>query len=116
MTTYDLAVKRQKTVASMDQTLDRMARQVKEARMFQSEIRSAILDGKATLPEAVLEYEAKIIRFALRQSDGQIKKAAGILGVSWQTLGEMLKNRHKALMPERNPIIPRRSPKPRKES
>jgi len=114
MTTYDLAIKRQKTVAAMDKSLDRMARQANEARQFQSEIRSAILNGKRTLPEAVLEYEAKIIRFALRASEGQIKKASELLGISWQNLGEVLKNRHKALMSERNPIIHRKC-KSRKE-
>ena len=50
-----------------------------------------------TLKEEVRRYEAELIRRALDQTDGQITRAAHLLGTSHQGLGEILKTRHKNL-------------------
>jgi tetratricopeptide (TPR) repeat protein len=66
------------------------------------------LDEYFTLPETVLKYEARFIEQALEEERGSISRAAGRLGLSHQTLGAMLKTRHRDLSGKRNPEIKRK--------
>jgi two-component system cell cycle response regulator DivK len=57
----------------------------------------------------VLRYEAHFIRLALKESDGRVTRAAGLLGLSGhQPLQFILNNRHKDLLCDRTPIRPRK--------
>jgi tetratricopeptide (TPR) repeat protein len=67
------------------------------------------LDEYFTLPETVLEYEARFIELALMEEGGSITRAALRLGISHQTLSFMLKSRHKKLQTKRTPEIKRKS-------
>jgi tetratricopeptide (TPR) repeat protein len=50
-----------------------------------------------SLPEAVHSYERALILKALNESGGRITKAAGLLGVSHQSLSQIMHKRHKDL-------------------
>lgn len=50
------------------------------------------------------EFEARLIGKALDESGGSVTKAAGILGLSHQTLIAILGTRHKTLAAKRNPV------------
>jgi tetratricopeptide (TPR) repeat protein len=52
---------------------------------------------------AVQEFEAKIIEQALEETGGSVTRAAKLLGLTHQTLGTMLKRRHKHLARKRTP-------------
>lgn len=67
------------------------------------------LDEYFTLPETVLEYEARFVELALVEEGGSITRAAARLGVSHQTLSFMLQSRHKKLRSKRTPEIKRKS-------
>lgn len=67
------------------------------------------LDEYFTLPEVVLEYEARFVELALMEEGGSITRAAARLGISHQTLSFMLKSRHKKLQSKRTPEIKRKS-------
>ncbi len=57
----------------------------------------------------VLRYEAELISRALRDADGVVSRAAKLLGFRHhQTFVALLNNRHKGLLGERRPVIPRR--------
>lgn len=56
-----------------------------------------LLEGSTTLPEAVNAYERKIIFEALRLSNGEICKAAQMLGITYQGLSYILDTRHQDL-------------------
>jgi tetratricopeptide (TPR) repeat protein len=60
------------------------------------------------LYEEMHRYEAKLIRQALIKAHGRITHAARLLGVSYQTLGNILKTRHRELRSLRTPIKRRR--------
>jgi tetratricopeptide (TPR) repeat protein len=66
------------------------------------------LDEYFTLPETVLQYEARFIEQALEEERGSVTRAAHRLGISHQTLGAILKTRHKNLQTKRSPEIKRR--------
>jgi len=57
-----------------------------------------------TFHGAVHEFEANLIQRALEETGGSVTKAARLLGVTHQTLGSILKTRHKALAPKRKPV------------
>lgn len=59
------------------------------------------LDEYFTLPEVLLEYEARFVEQALVEEDGSITRAAQRLSVSHQTLSSILKTRHKKLRSKR---------------
>jgi len=62
-----------------------------------------------SLEPEVLRYEAHFIRLALKDSDGRVTRAAGLLDLSGhQALQFILKNRHKNLLADRTPIRPRK--------
>jgi CheY-like chemotaxis protein len=62
-----------------------------------------------SLEPEVLRYEAHFIRLALKDSDGRVTRAAGLLGLSGhQPLQFILNNRHKDLLSDRTPILPRK--------
>ncbi|HEX8118918.1 MAG TPA: helix-turn-helix domain-containing protein [Pyrinomonadaceae bacterium] len=62
-----------------------------------------------SLKEEVLRYEAELIKRALRDADGVVSRAAKLLGFRHhQTFVALLNNRHKGLLGERRPVIPRR--------
>ncbi len=61
-----------------------------------------------TLKDAIHTYEKEIIRQALRNTEGHVTRAAGLLGVSYQSLIYLLENRHRDLLIERKPAVPRR--------
>ena len=52
---------------------------------------------------AVHDLEARLIEQALEETGGSVTKAAGVLGVPYQTLTTMLKTRHKRLQKKRKP-------------
>ncbi|MBV9927649.1 MAG: hypothetical protein JOZ96_21705 [Acidobacteria bacterium] len=62
-----------------------------------------------SLKAEVLRYEAELIKRALRDADGVVSRAAKLLGFRHhQTFVALLNNRHKGLLGERRPVIPRR--------
>lgn len=65
-------------------------------------------DPAFSLRKAVLRYEANFIERALEQARGSVTRASKLLGIGYQTLGEILKSRHKNLLGLRTPLAPRR--------
>lgn len=63
-----------------------------------------------SLRKAVLAYEAKFIEYALRTAQGSVTRAAKMLGIGYQSLGEILKGRQKKLRHLRTPPLSRRKP------
>ncbi|HEY0408299.1 MAG TPA: helix-turn-helix domain-containing protein, partial [Pyrinomonadaceae bacterium] len=63
---------------------------------------------QGTLREAIHKYEKEIIRQALRNCEGSVTRAARLLGVTYQSLIYLLENRHRDLLLERRPAVPRR--------
>jgi tetratricopeptide (TPR) repeat protein len=63
---------------------------------------------RGTLRKAIHKYEKEIIRQALRDSEGSVTHAAGVLGVTHQSLIYLLQNRHRDLLLERKPAVPRK--------
>jgi tetratricopeptide (TPR) repeat protein len=62
-----------------------------------------------SLKSEVLRYEAELISRALRDAEGVVSRAAKLLGFRHhQTFVALLNNRHKELLSERRPVIPRR--------
>lgn len=58
-----------------------------------------------SLRRGVIQYEAHLIRLALRQSKGAVTEAARLLGFNHhQSLIALLKTRHKDLLSERKPL------------
>jgi tetratricopeptide (TPR) repeat protein len=55
------------------------------------------------LAEALRRYEARFIRYALRESGGRVTQAAKRLGITYQKLQYLLETRHKDLVSERMP-------------
>jgi tetratricopeptide (TPR) repeat protein len=66
-------------------------------------------DEDFSLPEAVQAYEAEFIREALEAEGGVVTRAASRLGISHQTLIQMLKGRHQELLGLRTPARRRRA-------
>lgn len=60
-------------------------------------------DKNFSLFSAVHDLEARLIEQALEEAGGSITKAARLLGVGHQTLGSMLRTRHKGLLKKRTP-------------
>ncbi len=60
-------------------------------------------DRNFTLPGAVHEFEAKLIERALEESGGNLVATARLLGLTHQTLGSILKTRHRQLSAKRKP-------------
>jgi CheY-like chemotaxis protein/Tfp pilus assembly protein PilF len=56
-----------------------------------------------SLRKAILAYEAKCIEQALRAAQGKVTRAAKMLGIGYQSLGEILKGRQKKLRHLRTP-------------
>lgn len=67
------------------------------------------LDEYFTLPETVLNYEARFIEQALKEERGSVTHAARRLGITHQRLGAILKTRHKKLLSKRKPQLLRKS-------
>ncbi|MGB8508650.1 MAG: tetratricopeptide repeat protein [Pyrinomonadaceae bacterium] len=63
-----------------------------------------IHDKNFTLQGAVHDYEAKFIEQALEESEGSVTRAAKLLGIRYQSLALLLKQRHKRLLPKRTPV------------
>jgi tetratricopeptide (TPR) repeat protein len=62
-----------------------------------------------SLKSEVMRYEAELISRALRDAEGVVSRAAKLLGFKHhQTFVALLNNRHKGLLGERRPVIPRR--------
>jgi CheY-like chemotaxis protein len=62
-----------------------------------------------SLEREVLRYEAHFIKLALKDTGGKVTPAAVLLGLSGhQSLGFILNNRHKNLLSDRTPILPRK--------
>jgi len=62
-----------------------------------------------SLEPEVLRYEAHFIKLALKDSGGRVTRAARLLGLSGhQYLGFILNSRHKNLLSDRTPILPRK--------
>ncbi|HWS54439.1 MAG TPA: helix-turn-helix domain-containing protein [Pyrinomonadaceae bacterium] len=60
-------------------------------------------DKNFTFYNAVQEFEAKLIEQALDEAGGSVTRAAKLLGLTHQTLGTMLSQRHKKLAEKRAP-------------
>jgi transcriptional regulator with PAS, ATPase and Fis domain len=60
------------------------------------------------LDEEVRLFEGKLIRQALEASNGQITRAARLLGVTHQCLAYILQGRHRELLKVRTPVQRRR--------
>lgn len=67
------------------------------------------LDEYFTLPETVLNYEARFIEQALKEERGSVTHAARRLGITHQRLAAILKTRHKNLLSKRKPQLLRKS-------
>ncbi|HVG35221.1 MAG TPA: helix-turn-helix domain-containing protein [Pyrinomonadaceae bacterium] len=78
------------------------------ARIVMRKLYGPELDEYFTLPETVLQYEARFIEQALEEERGSISRAAHRLGLSHQTLGAMIQTRHRSLTGKRNPEIKRK--------
>jgi tetratricopeptide (TPR) repeat protein len=63
---------------------------------------------QGTLRDMMQKYEKEIIRRALRNSKGRVTRAAKLLGLSYQSFIYLLEHRHRDLLLERNPAVPRR--------
>jgi CheY-like chemotaxis protein len=61
-----------------------------------------------SLYDALHNYEARFIEASLKRTGGRISQAAKMLGLSHQTLSNILKNRHRKLQSKRLPPSPRR--------
>ncbi len=61
-----------------------------------------------SLKETVRRYEANLIEKALRDAGGQVTRAAQLLGLGYQSLVATLNSRHRHLLPERKPVVPRK--------
>jgi tetratricopeptide (TPR) repeat protein len=62
-----------------------------------------------SLKEALHRYEAHFIQLALKDTDGKVTPAAHLLGLpGHQPLQFILNNRHKNLLSDRTPIVPRK--------
>lgn len=61
-----------------------------------------------SLDEEVLLYERSLIQMALNAAQGQVTKAARLLGISHQRLSSILQGRHKDLITVRTPVRHRR--------
>lgn len=79
------------------------------ARIVVKKLYGSELDEYFTLPETVLEYEARFVELALMEEGGSITRAALRLGIPHQNLSFMLKTRHKNLRSKRKPEIKRKS-------
>jgi DNA-binding NtrC family response regulator len=79
------------------------------ARIVIRKLYGSELDEYFTLPEVVLEYEARFVEMALVEEGGSITRAAQRLGIPHQNLSFMLKTRHKKLRSKRKPEIRRKS-------
>jgi tetratricopeptide (TPR) repeat protein len=60
-------------------------------------------DKNFSFYSAARKYEARLIEQALAEAGGSVSRAAKILGLTHQTLGYLLKNRHKGLADKRIP-------------
>lgn len=69
---------------------------------------SQLSDSDFVLKKAVQRYEARFIEAALQRTGGKISQAALILGLSHQTLSNILKYRQNNLKDKRLPPTPRR--------
>ncbi len=63
-----------------------------------------IHDKNFSLYGAVHEFEARLIGQALEDAGGSVRKAAGLLGLTHQTLNSILHTRHKQLSAKRKPV------------
>lgn len=62
-----------------------------------------------SLKESLLRYEAHFIQLALKDTGGKVTPAAHLLGLpGHQALQFILNNRHKNLLSDRTPILPRK--------
>ncbi len=62
-----------------------------------------------SVKDEVLRYEAHLLKLALKDSDGRVTQAARLLGFSGhQSLQFIINSRHKNLLSDRTPILPRK--------
>jgi DNA-binding NtrC family response regulator len=59
--------------------------------------------GKFSLKEETRRFEAKYIKQALLETEGKVTSAARLLGISHQTLSQLLKQRHQSLLEMKKP-------------
>jgi DNA-binding NtrC family response regulator len=65
-------------------------------------------EKESALRELMMRYEKKLIRQALQRACGSITQAARLLGITHQALNYMLQHRHRDLLIERTPVVPRK--------
>lgn len=65
-------------------------------------------DRNFTLHGALHDLKAKFIEQALEEAQGSVTRAARLLGVQYQSLALILKNRHRRLLPKRTPAKKRK--------
>ncbi len=78
------------------------------ARLVMRKLYGPELDEYFTLPETVLQYEARFIEQALKEERGSVTHAARRLSITHQRLASILKTRHKDLLSKRKPEITRK--------
>lgn len=64
--------------------------------------------GATSLRDAVKRFEASLILTALQRSDGQVTKAAALLGSTHQALAYVIASRHPELLIHRSLVRKRR--------
>ena len=108
---YELyrAYERADDLLAATQDVEDLARLRACARIVARRLYGPELDEYFTLPEAVVEYEARFVERALVEEGGSITRAAQRLSVSHQTLSAMLKTRHKKLRSKRKATMRRKS-------
>jgi tetratricopeptide (TPR) repeat protein len=90
---------------SQTQDAEHIARLRNCARLLLSRIK---LTPGRPLPDAVLAHEARYIELALLDENGRVTRAAQRLGMTHQSLTNMLNTRHTDLLSKRTPIVKRK--------
>jgi transcriptional regulator with PAS, ATPase and Fis domain len=76
--------------------------------VIQAQSGPTLSDPDFSLPKQVRAYEYCFIKQALEDAQGSVSRAARLLGIGHQSLGYIIKTRHRELLSKRTPIIHRR--------
>ncbi|HEU4596638.1 MAG TPA: tetratricopeptide repeat protein [Pyrinomonadaceae bacterium] len=85
------------------QDAEAVSRLLASTRLIARRLGVLSVGGGFDLAEALRRYEARFIRYALRESGGRVTQAAKRLGITYQKLQYLLETRHRDLAPERMP-------------
>jgi tetratricopeptide (TPR) repeat protein len=81
-----------------------------------ADVREVLFNKRYDLHDELLKYERSLIRETLAKVGGKVTHAAKLLGLPYQTLVYMIKDRHPDLLKKRTPVRrrPRKKKKPTK--